>query len=284
LSRPHHPNAVGLHALLGLAAAAVVASSACATSELRSEAPVPAAEEDDMDRPFIAPLTIVPDLQEESIVRIVGQVSCTGAVVGDRLVLTAHHCVAERDAKGHVQPRDVEPKSLRVELGGDDLPWGEVGVRAIVSPACGYEQGSGDIAILVLDRELVGMPPFVARIDAPPRIGEQVASFGFGRCALHSGAIHRQDREGGPVTALESGVFHADSAICPGDSGGPVLDSRREIIGVVSAAVMDSDPSTRDSAYFARIDKFQQLFSAAKELAENDGVSPAELPPYRSCE
>ncbi len=237
-----------------------------------------------MWRPFLAPISLVSDLQDESIVRIVGQVSCTGAVIGERLVLTAHHCVAEHDANGRAQPRDADPSSLRVELGGDDLPWGEVGVRAIVSPACGYELGEGDIAILVLARDLVGMPPFSARIDAPPKPGEQVAPWGFGRCARGSGPIHRQDRAGGPVLSVASGVFHADAEVCPGDSGGPVLDARREIVGVVSAAVMDTDPNTRDAAYFARIDRFQQLFSAAKELAENDAMSPSELPPYRACE
>jgi len=219
---------------------------------------------------------------QDAIVRVVGPVSCTGTLIADDLVLTAHHCVTQRGPKGVPIPRDEEAAAMHIELGGDDLPWGEVGVKAIVTPACGYEQGGGDIAILVLSRKLVGMPTFVPKLTDPPATGEEITPWGFGRCAMNDGPIHRRSRAGGQIEAVAGGIFRAEAAVCPGDSGGPVLNVRREVVGVVSAAVMDTDARTRDAAYFARIDKFEQLFSAAREIA--NGASPSELPPYRSCE
>lgn len=248
----------------------------------KMESATPAADDDQAwARPFLAPLELTDDPLQDAIVRVVGPVSCTGTLIADDLVLTAHHCVAQRDAQGKVQTRDQEASDLRVELGGDDLPWGEVGVKAIVTPACGYEQGAGDIAILVLARRLVGMPTFVPKLHEPPKVGEEITPWGFGRCAMNDGPIHRRSRAGGAIGDLSSGVFKAEASVCPGDSGGPALNARREVVGVVSASVMDTDARTRDPSYFARIDKFQQLFSAAREIA--DGASPSELPPYRSC-
>lgn len=66
-------------------------------------------------------------------------------------MLTAHHCVSRRDENLNVLNEDVDSSELRVELGGDDLPWGEVGVHSVVTAECGYQQGMGDVAILVLN-------------------------------------------------------------------------------------------------------------------------------------
>lgn len=246
------------------------------------EEPIPAAEDEAQRRPFLSPLSLTADPLDDAIVRVVAAGSCTGTLIADDLVLTAHHCIVERDAGGRMLPRDREPSTIRIELGGDHMPWGEVGVREIVSADCGYVQGEGDLAILVLDRKLVGMPTFVPRLESAPVLGESVTPWGFGRCALEQGAVHRQVRDGGFVEAASRGVFTVQASICPGDSGGPVLDARREIVGVVSASVMDGDAATRATSYFARIDRFAVLFSAAKEIAA--GASPAELPPFRSCE
>jgi secreted trypsin-like serine protease len=248
--------------------------------------PVPAAQDGAENRPFLAPIRSESDnWHDEAVVRIVGSVSCTGTLIAEDLVLTAHHCVSKRDGRGRVMREDVDAETLQVELGGDDLPFGEVGVRAIVAPECGYEQGEGDIAILVLSRRVVGMPAWAPRLDGPPRVGEVADTLGYGRCASNTGLIRRQARGGARIASVSQGQSTAVASICPGDSGGPVFDSTnntsREIIGVVSASVMDATDATKGMSYFTRVYVWPQLFIAAREIA--DGQSAAELPPFRSC-
>lgn len=216
---------------------------------------------------------------EDAIVRVVGPtMTCTGTVIDDDLVLTAHHCLVERGSHGEFSKQLIDANGIRVELGGDYFAWGEVGVRHIVAPPCGESGGAGDVAVLVLKRKLIGLSTMTPRLEAPPRVGEQAAPVGFGRCALSSDAIKRKDREGGPVRALSGETLHMDASICPGDSGGPVFaKGSREIIGVVSLSAMDHDEMTRGPSVMARIDSYRLVFAHARLVA--DGVSPQELPP-----
>jgi hypothetical protein len=207
--------------------------------------------------------------------------TCTGTLIADDLVLTAHHCVVERSAHGEFGARSIAASALEVELGGDYLPWGNVGLKAVLAPTCGESGGRGDVAVLVLERKLVGIAT-LAVSEAGPRAGERVYAAGFGRCALSPEGIRRREREGGAISSVTRGAFEVEASVCPGDSGGPVLDLRtREVVGVVSLSAMDYDEGTRGRSVFTRVDEMPKLIAYGRLVA--DGADPADLPPL-SCE
>jgi Trypsin len=209
------------------------------------------------------------------------QMTCSGTLVAEDLVLTAHHCVVERGVHGEFGVKVVKPGTVEVELGGDYLPWGNVGVTAVLAPPCGEAGGRGDLAMLVLERKLVGMTTMALQ-ERAPHAGEQVYPAGFGRCALSAEGIRRREREGGAVGLISSGTFEAEASVCPGDSGGPVLDNlTHEVVGVVSLSAMDYDEGTRGRSVFARVDGIPKLMAYARVVA--DGGDPGDLPPL-SCE
>ena len=189
-------------------------------------------------------------------------------------------CVAARDSKGSPLSHDVSPESVRVELGGDYLPWGEVGVRAVLAPTCGYVSGDGDLAVLILERRLIGVATRPAAFGQrrPASTTKSIWPIGFGRCALSGDGIHRKHRLGGAVELVAEGRFRLAAAICPGDSGGPAVSSKGgEILGVISASAMDGDELTRDRSEFVRVDRWRGLFANADMVS--NGTSPSELPP-----
>ncbi|MEO8874866.1 MAG: S1 family peptidase [Polyangiaceae bacterium] len=219
---------------------------------------------------------------EDAIVRIVGpQASCSGTLIDDDLVLTAHHCVAAIDTHGKFSKGIVPPSSLHVELGGDYLAWGTVRVTHIIAPPCGEAGGGGDIAVLVLERKIIGLGAMTPRLDAPPRMSEPLDAAGFGRCAMSADGIKRNVREGGNVTAVFPQTITFKASICPGDSGGPVFaHGTHEVVGVVSMSAMDGDDRTTSPSLMARIDAFHAVFANARLIA--DGIAESELPPI-SC-
>jgi hypothetical protein len=219
---------------------------------------------------------------EDYVVRIVaGEVTCSGTLIAEDRVLTAHHCVSARAADGSTLIRDVSPEVLRVELGGDYLPWGEVGVRAVIAPPCGHVAGNGDIAVLVLERRLRGVTVLAPELDRAPELGIEVSPIGFGRCALSRDGIKRHQRDGGPITEVETDRFELTASICPGDSGGPGVDDRGRLIGLVSASAMDGSDKTQEPSEFTRLDRWRSVFSHAQLIA--GGVPASELPPL-DCE
>ena len=235
---------------------------------------------------------------EDAIVRVVTpKASCSGTLVDEDLVLTAHHCIVQRGESGELSPTALPASDLAIELGGDDLAWGRVAVKAVVAPPCGHAGGAGDVAVLVLERKLVGVAMMTPRLDAPPnreptngdpslanaapqsaRAVTVVDPVGFGRCAMSTGGVHRRQRLGGPIDAVDKGVFRLRASICPGDSGGPVLvRGTSEVVGVVSMSAMDADERTPGVSIAARLDAVRGVFAEARAIA--DGASPAELPP-----
>jgi len=265
-----------------LAAVSVAAATGCAHlpwSHASGKVPIrPASLEAQEDLGLLLTASTALASPADAIVRVVGpQMTCSGTLLADDLVLTAHHCVVGRGPHGEFTADLVATSAVEVELGGDYLPWGNVGLKAILVPPCGEQGGRGDVAVLVLERKLVGMPTLSLR-EEPPRAGEHVYPAGFGRCALSPEGIRRREREGGAVGTVSAGTFEAQASVCPGDSGGPVLDNRtHEVVGVVSLSAMDYDEGTRGRSVFARVDEMPKLVAYARLVA--DGSDPADLPP-----
>lgn len=244
----------------------------------------PAASPMESDREEVPEVPLAFARSGDAVVRVVSEyIACTGTLIADDRVLTAHHCVVERDENGKILKRDVKPQSLRIELGGDYLPWGEVGVRAIVTPPCGHAAGLGDIAVLVLERQLVGVPTLELRLDETPEVGEGVQPVGFGRCALSEDGIRRRYRRGGNIDKLTSTRFQLEASICPGDSGGPaVAVASGTVVGVISASMLDGSEETMGRTEFTRLDAWRPVFATAQLISE--GATPAEVPPVDGCD
>lgn len=267
-----------LRSLTAACSIAALSAMACSFSSIvfapdAEEKSVPASGQETSNQPAIEV-----EFPDEPVLRVVsGDVSCTGTLIYENQVLTAHHCVSQRDKWGEVMPRDVEPEVVTVELGGDYLPWGEVGVRAVVAPNCGYAAGHGDIAILVLDRRLTNAVTVPPRLDTPPLVGEEVRPVGFGRCAT-TGGIRRHQRSGGAIEVVDADRFKLNAAICPGDSGGPALSvDHGDVVGIISAAIMEGGRGDPGRSEFTRLDQWRPVFAAAKLIAE--GAEEAEIPP-----
>lgn len=259
-----------------------LAAQACATvPDATPASPTILPAQGDSDaRPGLSP-ALAED--EDYVVRlVVDSVVCSGTLIDEDRVLTAHHCVGERDGDNGFTGRAVSPDRILVELGGDVIPWGEVGVRAIVAPPCGLAAGVGDIAILVLERRLVGIPTLTPSLDYAVSEGEHIEPVGFGHCTASSASIERKTRVGGRIDALRPSRFRLNAGICPGDSGGPALTSGGRLVGVVSAAVMDGSESTVGRSEFTRLDAWRAVFSNAQLIAE--GATQSELPPVGGCE
>lgn len=262
-----------------LLAVIAMATAGCTHGAPDSNLPPRPASAEEVQRPEPV-IQLVDD--DDYVVRVIaGDTTCSGTLVAGDQVLTAHHCVSARAGDGTILARDVDPSTVRVELGSGYLPWGEVGVRGILAPPCGHGAGSGDIAMLILDRELVGVATLPPALDRAPTVGEFVEPAGFGVCPASEDGIRKHVRTGGPLDALRADRFRLDASICPGDSGGPALTRDGQLVGVISAAVMDGSASTVGRSEFTRLDHWRPLFANAKMVSE--GASPAEVPPIAGC-
>jgi len=197
---------------------------------------------------------------------------CTGAVLGARLVLTAHQCVGN-ELKGASLVADKD--SYRVEVASSTLTWTVRHVSAVVAPGCDWNHF--DAAILVLDEAVDWVKPLTTATAPAP--GAPVQALGYGKCR---GETRPFSGRTGQVVTRESDAVVFDVAMCRGDVGGVIVDGGAGLLGVISH---HDDPhgASRHTTTAFRLDTgpARKLLEQADALAH--GADAAKLSPV-ACE
>jgi serine protease Do len=108
-----------------------------------------------------------------------------------------------------------------------------------------------DVDLALLAIEATGLTP-LRPVSAPPRVGEMVFAFGhpWGQRntvtrGIVSALVTAQNRRGDQLPVIRS-----DTPLAPGNSGGPLVNARGEVVGV-NAMIVGGDQSVSIAASVA---------------------------------
>jgi S1-C subfamily serine protease len=155
------------------------------------------------------------------------------------LIVTASHVVTQAEEGSSSA---VQASAVRIVL--DDGTRADARVR-------GYDLFE-DTALLEVDPAKLGLRALPLGRARSLRVGDPVAVIGSpfeNRASLSTGIVSQLDRQiAAPgVCFRTTGVIQTDAAVNPGNSGGPLLDARGRVVGMVTAI----NPSARGGVAYA---------------------------------
>lgn len=166
---------------------------------------------------------------------------CSGAYVGNGLVMTAGHCVAENKEDRSYFENYFMVFGWKYDKEGSaaqDFPMDAVySIKKIETRAL---EGSGnnkdhrDFALVRMDREPAGRLPLSLETGQPLKVGQKVFTIGYPLGM----AVKIDDPDQAQVYMINPTVFQTNMDVFGGNSGGPAFDSATgRIIGIVITAI-----------------------------------------------
>ncbi len=248
---------------------------------------------------------------EDGVVQVLSKTAtaeqnCTGTLVAENVVVTARHCISNFVATSFTCTTDGElaPGSRGGQNGALVAP-GDVKIWQGAHPDLGTPPEAvgaeifapqatticrNDIAFVVLDRPISGLPVSPMRLGRGNDPGELLRVVGYGADELNQTGT-RRTRSGLKITLVGESVYRTDPdpvpprtfrtdgpALCYGDSGGPAFTESGAVTGVWSQVIGGCSAATAKNVFTQVAPFLAELVVPAFEAAGAEPIVEPEDP------